>query len=106
MSQYQKYYPSNGYTICSMYDYIMEYTKYNMLDDRHVTDTDVISFINKLSLEEREKFFAIIQFDAIICNIDGHKNNIELFISSSGKDIKSAPVFDRGQSILHDLDIK
>lgn len=102
----QKYYPPNGYTICSMYDYIMEYTKYNMLDDRHITDTDVISFINKLSLEEREKFFAMIQFDAIICNVDGHKNNIELFISSNGKEIKLAPIFDRGQSILHDLDSK
>ena len=102
----QKYYPPNGYSICSMYDYIMEYIKYNMLDDRHISDTDILAFMNRLGNTERDKFFSIIQFDAIICNIDGHKNNIELFISSNGKEIKLAPVFDRGQSILHDLDSK
>ena len=105
VSMCQRYYCQEDYTICSMYDYIMEYMKYNLMDDRHISDDDIFTFIGKLDDNEKSKLFSMIQFDAIICNIDGHKNNIELFIDGDGSDIKIAPVYDRGQSILHNDDV-
>ena len=59
-----------------MYDYIMEHIKYNMLDDRHISDTDILAFMNRLDNTERDKFFSMIQFDAIICNTFGHPERI------------------------------
>lgn len=106
VSMCQRYYCREGYTICSMYDYIMEYLKYNLMDDRHTSDKDILAFIERLDEENKFRFFSMIQFDAIICNIDGHRNNIELFVNGDGSNIKIAPIYDRGQSILHNDDAK
>lgn len=69
-----------------------------------ITKKDCLDYTLTLDESVRDKIFDIILFDALICNVDRHPGNIDLFIDSkTNKVIDVFPIFDCGNSLYHDV---
>lgn len=70
-----------------------------------ITKKECLDYTLTLGKGVRDKIFDIILFDALICNVDRHPGNIDLFIDS--KTNRVADVFyihNYGTSLYHDAD--
>lgn len=89
-----------GYESCSIYDLLLERKRIEGLDGRHIKQSDEEDLLISFSEELKSKLFKLIQFDAIICNVDRHLENLEFFVNKS-RNLILAPIFDNGMSLYH-----
>ena len=89
------------YSRISLWDYICEVCRNRVLNPRMLTANDAFSIMLELDKEVIDRIFDILYFDAIICNVDRHMNNIELIRDADGCICRAMPVFDCGNSLLY-----
>ena len=71
--------------------------------NKKIDFTDIIDlFIKIMEIYDKEAFYDLLLFDALICNIDRHLGNFGMIVdNNSNKLLKPAPIFDNGLSFIN-----
>ena len=96
---------SNGQQLTSLYNVQKELCGLHFDSMNDFTYVDPKDYLFSLDRNILNEMFTLLNFDAIIGNVDRHFNNIE-FIKADDTLVSILPIYDCGMSLLHDRDEK